>query len=252
MLAPTQRFSSRVENYVRYRPSYPTTIGHLLRSECGLTADSVVADIGSGTGKLTELLLQSGCRVFGVEPNAEMRAAGERLLADHPRFTSVAANAEATTLADQGVDVIVAGQSFHWFDRDRCRAEFRRILKPEGWVALIWNDRQTDRTPFLLAYEALLRKFATDYEQVNHRNIDAATIQQFFRSEVKSKSFPYTQQFDFEGLRGRLLSSSYAPEPGQPRHEPMLARLQKIFEAHQQDGQVTFDYDTLVYYGKLA
>jgi len=252
MLSPTQRFSSRVDNYVRYRPGYPAAVSTLLQGECELTADSVVADIGSGTGKLTELLLQGGCRVVGVEPNAEMRAAGERLLASRPRFTSVAATAEATTLADQCVDLIVAGQAFHWFDQDRCREEFRRILKPGGWVALIWNDRRTDTTPFLTAYEALLQDFATDYEQVNHRNIDAAVIQQFFRSEVKSKSFPYAQKFDFEGLRGRLLSSSYAPEAGQPNHAAMLIRLREIFETYRENGQVTIEYDALVYYGQPA
>ena len=252
MLAPTQRFSSRVDNYVRYRPSYPVAVTDLLCRECGLNSNAVVADIGSGTGKLTELLLRCAGHVFGVEPNQEMREAGERLLKSQPHLTSVAATAEATTLPNQSVDIVVAGQAFHWFDRERCCVEFQRILKPNGWVALIWNDRRTDTTPFLSAYEALLREFATDYEQVNHRNIDAAVIQQFFRTEVKSKSIPYAQQFDFEGLQGRLLSSSYAPEPGQPGHEAMLTRLREIFTAHQRNGQVTFDYDTLVYYGKLA
>ncbi|MFO1512348.1 MAG: class I SAM-dependent methyltransferase [Verrucomicrobiota bacterium] len=251
MLAPTQRFSNRVENYVRYRPGYPTEVLELLRTDCGLNSASVVADIGSGTGKFTELLLQSGCHVFGVEPNQEMREAGERLLKSHPRFTSVAATAEATTLPDRSADLIVAGQAFHWFDRERSREEFVRILKPRGWVALIWNDRRTGSTPFLAAYEALLREFATDYEQVNHRNIDEAMLRQFFHAEPKLRRFPYSQQFDFVGLKGRLLSSSYAPEQGQPKHEAMLGELRRIFDAHQQGGRVAFDYDTLVYYGQL-
>ena len=252
MLAPTQRFSSRVENYIRYRPGYPVEVMELLQSECGLNPESVVADIGSGTGKLTELLLQSGSRVFGVEPNQEMREAGERLLKSNLRFTSVAATAEATTLPDKCADLIVAGQAFHWFDRERCRAEFLRILKPVGWVALIWNDRRTDSTPFLVAYEALLREFATDYEQVNHRNIDAEMLRQFFRAEPKLKKFLYVQHFDFAGLKGRLLSSSYAPELGQPKYDAMKARLRQIFDAHQKGGQVAFNYDTLVYYGQLT
>lgn len=252
MLASTERFSNRVENYVRYRPGYPVEVLELLHAECGLNSDSVVADIGSGTGKLTELLLQSGGRVFGVEPNTEMREAGERLLKASPRFTSVAATAEATTLPNQSVDLIVAGQAFHWFDRERSRAELVRILKPGSWVALIWNDRRTDSTPFLLAYEELLQEFASDYNQVNHRNIDEEMLQQFFRAEPKLRRFPYSQQFDFAGLKGRLLSSSYAPEQGQPKHEAMLARLQEIFDAHQQGGLVTFDYDTLVYYRRLT
>jgi SAM-dependent methyltransferase len=252
MLTPTQRFSSRVENYVRYRPGYPGELIELLQRECGLTAESVVADIGSGTGKLTELLLQSGCSVFAVEPNQEMREAGERLLKSFPRFTSIGTPAEETTLPAQSVDLITAGQAFHWFDRRRARAEFARILKPGGSVALIWNDRRTDATPFLIAYEKLLRDFATDYEQVNHRNIDLPVLREFFGGEPKLKTFPYSQRFDFPGLKGRLLSSSYAPDQGQPKHEEMLQRLREIFEAHQQAGEVAFDYDTLVYHGRLS
>ena len=252
MLAPTERFSNRVENYVRYRPSYPAEVLELLKTECGLSASSVVADIGSGTGKLTELLLKSGCRVFGVEPNREMREAGERWFGQSPQFTSIAASAETTTLQSNSVDLIVAGQAFHWFDRKRCRVEFSRILKPGGWVALIWNERRTDATPFLAAYEKLLRDFATDYVQVNHRNIDSASLCDFFRAEPELKRFPYVQYFDLEGLTGRLLSSSYAPERGQPKHEAMLARLQQVFDTHQKGGQVAFDYDTLVYFGRLS
>ena len=251
MQSPTERFSTRVENYVRYRPGYPTEVLRLLQSECGLTSESAVADIGSGTGKLTELLLQSGARVVGVEPNQPMRDAGEQLLSSSMRFTSVAASAEATGLEDGSVDLIVAGQAFHWFDHERCRAEFVRILNPGGWVALVWNDRQADTTPFLAGYEALLREFATDYQQVNHRNIDADALKEFFRTEPQSKRFSYVQNFDFDGLKGRLLSSSYAPERGQPKHDAMLACLRKLFDSYQADNQVAFRYDTLVYYGRL-
>ena len=117
MLDPTKRFSNRVENYLKYRPRYPAAIIPLLESECGLTPETLVADVGSGTGFLTELFLKHGNRVLGVEPNAEMRSAGERLLAKYPTFCSVNAMAEATTLADSSIDLIIAGQAFHWFDR---------------------------------------------------------------------------------------------------------------------------------------
>jgi SAM-dependent methyltransferase len=252
MLTPAQRFSSRVDNYVRYRPGYPREVLDLLRNECGLCAESVVAEAGSGTGKLTELLLQAGCRVFAVKPNEAMRKAGEGLLKSNPRFTSVAGSAEVTTLPDRSADLIVAAQAFHWFDRERSRVEFRRILQPGGWVALIWNDRRTDRTAFLAAYETLLHAFSTDYEQVNHRNVDSVAVRQFFGVEPALVKFPYSQEFDFEGLRGRLLSSSYAPEQGQPNHDAMLARLRLIFDAHQQNGRVAIEYDTLVYLGRLS
>ncbi|MBW8863695.1 MAG: methyltransferase domain-containing protein [Verrucomicrobia bacterium] len=253
MLDSTKRFSSRVENYTRYRPGYPNEIIDLLRRDCGLTGDSVIADVGSGTGKLTELFLQNGNLVFGVEPNREMREAGERLLKQFQNFTSVDGTAEATTLPDRSADFTIAGQAFHWFDRERCRPEFVRILKPGGWVAIIWNDRRTDATPFLVDYEKLLADFSTDYAQVNHRRVDdPATVREFFRSMPHLKSFSYNQVFDYEGLKGRLLSSSYAPEAGQPNHEAMLARLREIFDAHQKDGKVVFEYDTRVHYGRLA
>jgi len=251
MLSPTQRFSNRVDNYIRYRPSYPAEVIELLQAECGLTSGSTVGDIGSGTGKLTELLLPHAKQVFAVEPNREMREAGERLLGNDVNFTSVNGTAEATTLPDSSVDLVVAGQAFHWFDRERAKAEFQRILKPGGSVALIWNDRQVDSTPFLAAYEALLRSLGTDYEQVNHRNIDAGKLQQFFGRAPGVKSFPYVQPFDFFGLKGRLLSSSYAPAEGEPGCDAMLAKLREIFDAHQQGGEVAFRYDTVVYFERL-
>jgi SAM-dependent methyltransferase len=248
----TKRFSSRVENYIKYRPGYPPAVIDLLRRECGLASASQVADIGSGTGILTEMLLKSECAVFAVEPNPEMRQAAERLLAAHPNFHSVNATAEVTTLAAQSVDLIVAAQAFHWFDRAPARQEFTRILRPGGWVALIWNDRRTNSTAFLQDYEHLLQECSLDYRAVDHKQIDAATIGAFFApAAFKSASFENRQVFDFAGLKGRLLSSSYAPEHGHPKHEPMLRELSAIFEKHAQQARVVFEYDTLVFYGRL-
>ena len=217
-----------------------------------MTAGSVIADIGSGTGKLTELFLENGNPVFGVEPNREMRKAGERLLKNFATFTSVAAAAEETTLPNASVDFIVAGQAFHWFDRMRCRKEFARILKPGGWVVLIWNDRKTEATPFLHEYEKLLQNYATDYSKVDHKNIDDMVVHEFFGYAPRKAKIPSAQHFDFEGLKGRLLSSSYAPDEGQPGHAEMLRDLETIFNARQQDGRVDFAYDTVAYYGKLS
>ena len=253
MKDPTQRFSSRVENYVRYRPGYPPAVIDLLRADCGLSEASVIADIGSGTGILSKLFLENGNRVLGIEPNREMREAGERLLRDYARFTSVAASAEDTTLGDCSVDFVTAGQAFHWFDRERARREFVRILTPGGWVVLVWNERRTDSTPFLRAYERLLLRYGTDYTAVNHSWIGPEILNAFFGSGgFRRRTFENRQIFDFEGVRGRLLSSSYAPEAGQPNHEAMLDELQRIFAAHQVDGTVTFEYDTTVQYGQLA
>jgi SAM-dependent methyltransferase len=250
-LDPTKRFSSRVDNYVRYRPGYPTEIIDLLREDCGLTKGFMVADIGSGTGKLSELFLKAGCAVFGVEPNKEMREAGE--CTDFESFTSVDGTAEVTNLPDKSMSFITAGQAFHWFDHQKCRAEFLRILKPNGWLVIVWNDRRGDATPFLEDYEKLMLEFGTDYKEVNHRRTDKPEIiEKFFGTPPRFKNFYNVQHFDFEGLKGRVLSSSYAPEAGQPKHEEMLAALKRIFDARQKNGTVAFEYDTHVYYGRLA
>jgi SAM-dependent methyltransferase len=254
MTDPTQRFSSRVENYIRYRPSYPQAVVATLRDECQLSPESLVADIGSGTGLLSELFLRNGNRVFAVEPNPEMRLAAERLWQDHPNFVSLPRRAEATSLDDQSVDFIVAGQAFHWFDQGQARLEFIRSLRPAGWVMLVWNERRTSASPFLVAYEELLQRYATDYTQVDHRYVvDEAALSHFYGpGGFLLKTFPYRQDFDFAGLRGRLLSSSYTPEAGHPNHAPMLAALRQIFQHHQVGGRVAFEYTTNMYYGRLS
>jgi SAM-dependent methyltransferase len=252
MTDPTQRFSSRVENYARYRPSYPRQVLELLSDECGLTAASIIADIGSGTGIMTRLFLENGNQVFAVEPNREMRQEAEWNLASNAHFVSVDATAEATTLRAGSVDFVVAAQAFHWFDREKVRPEFVRILKPEGWVVLIWNDRRPDSTPFLADYEKLLREYTIDFAAVNHRQVDAEALRTFYApDQCAMKTFPYQQTFDFEGVKGRLLSSSYSPEPGHPAYEVMLDRLREIFDSHQVGGQITMEYDTEVTCGHL-
>jgi SAM-dependent methyltransferase len=249
---PTRRFSNRVENYVRFRPHYPPEILGLLTEATGLTTESVVADIGSGTGILTELLLGHGCQVVGVEPNLEMRLAAESLLAGYPRFRSMDAAAERTTLPDRSIDLIVVAQAFHWFDAPRARVEFRRILRPGGFAALIWNERRQDSTPFQRAYEQLLTDFGTDYREVGAQHIKPEKIDTLFGSGGFRKcKFDNYQSFDYPGLEGRLLSSSYIPTSADPRYLAMLARLRQVFDQHQADGRVGFEYDTLVYYGRL-
>lgn len=248
----TKRFSSRVDNYIKYRPGYPQAVITTLQDECQLTTESTIADIGSGTGILTVLFLQNGNPVFAVEPNAEMRSAGERLLQGYPRFHSIAGRAEATTLAGQSVDFVVAGQAFHWFDHQKARVEFMRILRPDGWVMLVWNERETQASPFLVAYEQLLQRYATDYSQVDHRQVDQTVLANFYGAQgFKSKTFRHQQNFDHAGIRGRLLSSSYTPEPGHPNYNPMLAELAEIFHSYQVDGRIAFEYSTKLYYGQL-
>lgn len=247
----TERFSDRVEDYIRYRPGYPPQVLSLLRDECGLLPSHVVADIASGTGVWTRHLLENGNRVFAVEPNPEMREAGERLLQSYPNLISVNGTAEETTLASNSVDFVTAAQAAHWFDRVQARHEFVRILKPGGCCVLIWNERRTDTTPFLRDYEQLLLQFGTDYEEVRHERTTAVIHEFFAPAPNRECVFDLRQQFDYEGAAGRLLSSSYAPLADHPNHEPMMKELQRIFRAHAVGGKVGFEYYTRVYYGNL-
>lgn len=253
MIDPTGRFSNRVEDYIRWRPSYPPEVVSLLREEHGMTADWVVADLGSGPGNLTRLFLANGNAVVGVEPNREMREAGERLLADQPRFASIDGAAETTGLPDASVDLVVAGQAFHWFDVEQARRETARILRGPRLVALVWNERRATGTPFLDGYEALLRRHGADYAEVRHGSGQAEALAAFFggADRYETASFPYEQRFDLAGLRGRLLSSSYAPVPGEPGHDAMMAELDALFAETNVGGEVAFAYDTTVYVGRI-
>ncbi len=246
-----QRFSSRVTDYVRYRPGYPAEALALLQAECHLCSGHAIADVGSGTGFLSELFLKNGNRVYGIEPNQAMRAAGEEYLASYDSFVSIDASAEATTLNDASVDFITAGQAFHWFDPDGARREFQRVLKPAGWIVLMWNDRQMD-SAFANAYEELLVTYGTDYKRVREAYPESASMQDFFNGgSVSQRSVANAQVLDWEGLAGRLRSSSYVPQEGQPNYAQMMAALEELFRTNQEHGKVRMEYATHVYFGRL-
>lgn len=249
---PTQRFTNRVDAYVRYRPGYPAAVIDALQRQAGLGPASLVADIGAGTGIFTQLLLPHVAHVWAVEPNDAMRAAADQLLAGRPNTTRVNGTAEATTLPDHSVDLVTVAQAFHWFSPGETRREFARILRPQGAVALVWNERLADATPFLRDYEALLRRRATDYAEVATADRYTQSLTAFFgpRSFTLTE-FPNEQRFDYAGLEGRLLSSSYAPPAGHPDHAPMLAELRALFDQHANGGQVSFAYRAKLYVGRL-
>ncbi|HWD40361.1 MAG TPA: class I SAM-dependent methyltransferase [Fimbriimonas sp.] len=244
----TKRFSDRVGTYVLYRPKYPAEVRELLERECGLDTKSFVADIGCGPGNLTELFLPTAACVYGVEPNHEMREAGQKLLQAHANFVSVDGTAEATTLPNASVDFITAGQAFHWFDQGKAKEEFRRILRPGGSVALIWNDRLTDESPFLQEYESLLESHAGEYRTVNHRNKTEASMREFMLpAEMKLATFCNAQQLNLAGLKGRVESSSYVPLTGEG-HRNLMLGLEQLFDKYKEDEAVSFLYRTEVYY----
>jgi SAM-dependent methyltransferase len=246
-----QRFSNRVADYARYRPGYPTALLDLLREECGLRPEHRIADLGSGTGLLSEHFLKNGNRVFGVEPNPEMRAGGDEYLSPHANFTSVDGSAEATTLTRASVDFITAGQAFHWFEPQAARSEFLRILKPGGWVVIVWNDRRMEEELVTRGYEDLLERFGIDYKRVKDAYPERAQIHSFFDGPFLERDLPNHQTLDWEGFRGRLRSSSFAPTEDHPNFAPMMTELERIFRAHQRDGGVRMEYFARIFFGQL-
>lgn len=252
ILNATTRFSDRVDDYVKYRPSYPKESIDFLMKQFVLGSGSSVADVGSGTGIFTKLLLERGLEVFAIEPNEQMRAAADKMLGTQKGFHSVAASAESTGLNQNCVDLVTAVQAFHWFDPIKAQAEFTRILKPGGGVALIWNSRSEDDSAFARGYETMLKTYGTDYELVNHsgaRNLKA--IDSFWPHGYKKEIFAHFQKLDLAGIKGRLMSSSYAPKQGHPSFAPMIKELERLFDSYSQDGVIELRYDTEIFYGTL-
>jgi len=246
-LKNTERFSDRVADYINFRPSYPPEIVDTLNTDCKLDNNSIIADIGSGTGKLTELLLKLQLTVHAVEPNTEMREAAVTLFGSNTHYKSVAGTAEATNLANRSVDLITVAQAFHWFNLDRTKKEFERILKPNGYIALIWNERNTN-LPFQKEYDQMLTEYAPEYSKVNHRNITDKDISDFLQPRtVRSFSLPYKQKFDLAGLIGRMNSSSYTPKGGTPESLALNTAASQLFKKHEVDGKIEFSYQSRLY-----
>lgn len=248
------RFTNRVENYGKGRPGYPAEIVPLLESKCGLTPSSVVVDVGSGTGLLAKLFCDRGCRVIGVEPNAAMRDAGKKYLAGYSNFEMLEGGAESIPLPATSVDFVTAGQAFHWFDQKEARHEFMRVLKPNGWAVLAWNDREFTGSKFAEQYENLLVKFGTDYAEVHQRGKATLSVfEQFFgNSEFGRESFPNAQQLDHDRFVARVLSASYMPTPDHENYPLMMQELERIFRENEQGGTVEMKYTTSVYFGHMS
>lgn len=251
---PTQRFSDRAENYRKYRPNYPDALYFYLQEHAGLATGDVIADIGSGTGLLSQLFLSQGHEVYGIEPNAAMRQAAEVTLASNQHFHNLDGRAEAIPLADSSLDFVVVGQAFHWFDPPETKREIQRILKPGRQVALIWNNRSIDLNEFHRDYELLLERFGTDYAQVSRRWIatDERLAAWFSPHPMIQASIPNSKRLDAAALRGALLSASYAPREGHPNYQPMLMALNELFSRYQSNGFVEFKYQTQVYHGEIG
>jgi len=251
MTDSTQRFSDRVDAYVRFRPGYPVELAADLLRITGCDSSAAIADFGSGTGIFTELLLQQGVAVYAVEPNQPMRTAAQARLGDNPRFHSIDASAERSGLQAASLDLVTAAQAFHWFNNDAARDEFRRILKPRGQIALVWNRRDLSES-FQQAYDQLLTEFAPEYGKVNHMDLKPEQIARFFADgAMQQLHYEYSQRLDFASLLGRLKSSSYCPNQDSPHYIPLVNELLALFDRHAKDGHIDFDYATQLFVGPV-
>ncbi len=247
-LKPKARFSNRVENYLKYRPGYPDEIIAYLGKNTTLHKNCVIADIGSGTGKLSELFIRHGYQVHAVEPNSKMRHAAEKFFKNNKKYISLNGSAEAIPLADNSVDMIVVGQAFHWFETESAVKEFRRILNKNGFIILIWNNRDIIAHGLMRDYERLLQQYGNDYKQIRSIYYGTRGMKRLFKSEdVERVVFDYKQVFDFPGLKGRLESSSYCPLPGTDTYNNMIIKLGEIFNKHAEDNKVKITYKTEIY-----
>jgi ubiquinone/menaquinone biosynthesis C-methylase UbiE len=244
---PKGRFSDRVDDYVKYRPGYPTEMIEFLTAKIGLRPGLVVADIGSGTGISTQVFLKNGQRVYAVEPNKAMREAAEKALSEWDSFTSVEGSSEQTHVPSQCCDLINVAQAFHWMEPVATKREFRRILKDGGWISLIWNERQVGESAFSLAYEQIIGKYAIDYEQVKHQNVDELKIRSFLGPTMVKTVFNNAQELNLEQLVGRLVSASYMPGRDHASFEAMIADIEEIFNREAINGIVKINYMTQIF-----
>jgi SAM-dependent methyltransferase len=249
--AGVQRFTNRVEDYALYRPGYPPEVTTLAKQFFDLPLGATVADVGSGTGKLSVEFLQAGFSVFGVEPNAAMRRAASHDLSTWEQFHNLAGIAEALPLRDDSVHLVVAGQAFQWFDQVRVRRECMSVLHPGGGVMLIWNNRRTASNAFLQEYEAMLLHHCPDYHNVGNKHYEAVEIAAFFGGRHESACLRYQQHMNLTALEGRIFSSSYTPASG-PARQGLEQATRRLFAAHAVADRVCVDYDTEVFYGRLA
>ncbi|HUA01816.1 MAG TPA: methyltransferase domain-containing protein [Candidatus Aquilonibacter sp.] len=252
-LKPTERFSGRVDAYRRFRAPYPREIIDLLKEHCGLTRESIVADIGAGTGMLAEPFLENGNRVLAVEPNPDMRAACEELLARYPRLTCVDGTAEETRLADRSVDFIAVGRALHWFDQDKCRPEFLRILQNNGWVVLASQGPLSRSDPVVQGFRTILKEHGLDFAQLRHRyDIEKASRSFFAGGELHEADFPSVEEMTYDDLEGFMLSLSVTPQPDHPGFPAMQQALRQYFATYESGGKLLMPMSCKVHFGRLA
>ena len=243
-------FDGTSDFYSKYRPDYPALIIQKLEGRTGFNHEWKVADIGSGTGKLSRLFLKSGNEVIGVEPNSEMRSKSHKELAGFPKFSTVNGSAESTGIESSSIDLVVCGQSFHWFNVQDARREFRRILRGEKHVSLIWNDRVMKNGSFTLGYEQIVKKYSEKYHSRGSSVLSKTTLAEFFQN-FSVDQIPNNQPLTLEGVLGRYLSASYAVRPGGENYYSIVSEFEDLFARHQKGGKVQMEYVTQMYTGTI-
>lgn len=249
----TEIYTDRAKDYLKYRPGYPCELIEFIDKELELPSNAVIADIGSGTGIFSKLLLQNNKKVYAIEPNDRMRQMAESMLDRYVGFNSINATAEKTTLMNQSVDMIIVAQAFHWFDPVSAKQEFSRILKPLHYVSLVWNERCVKGNLFLEELEVVLEKFCPEYKTITaYNNTLESVVKSFFLpNPYLKKTFHTYQDLDFEAFKGRILSCSYAPVENDANHKSLIDALFNLYLSHAINEVVRIDYDTQAYFGKL-
>lgn len=259
-LNPTARFSNRVEDYAKYRPHYPSALLEMIRATLPISERTVIADIGAGTGIFTQCLLDLDTWIYGVEPNDAMRAYAEKDSIFHKTIENteiekvefVKGTSKDTTLESNSVDLITVAQAFHWFEPNETKNEFLRILKENGYVMILWNDRKIADSGFSFEYEEILRTHCTEYSVVTHKNLDESYIRSFYEPYTCTRfDYDNTQKVDFDSLFGRAKSSSYVPISDAAFMERIETELRSLFDRYQNNNTVDFEYVTTVYIGRI-
>jgi ubiquinone/menaquinone biosynthesis C-methylase UbiE len=247
----TTRFSTKAEVYARARPRYPRTVVTFLEEQGVLRPDSMIADIGVGTGLSAEPFLEAGYQVIGVEPNERMRLEGDAYLKKYSRYRSVIGTAEATTLADASVEVAIAAQAFHWFDIESTRAEMQRILKPGGWFVAMWNHRNHQSSPVQEQYETILRKYCSEYPRlaILYRSPERSAA--FFVNGYHDATLPNPGQMSWDLFAARIQSASYIPKETEREYGQMIQEMQQLFEKYAHGGVLRFDLEIWLHWGVL-
>ena len=246
-----QKFDNKGKLYAKGRPGYPNKLfEHLIENNI-ISNNSTVADIGSGTGLFTVQLSPSVGKIYAVEPNGDMRRVAEERYEEYDNTVSVDGTAENTSLGEKSVDFVTVAQAFHWFDRPSFKIECQRILKPNGKILLVWNDRDTSSELIKENYE-INCCFCPDFKGSSSGiDFDREAFTDFFEGDFEVVSFRNDLTYNLDAFVARCLSSSYAPKQDDASYEPYVRALEELFGRYESDGTIPYPYIARCYIGSV-